>query len=278
MARATSDLTLKWVATHPFLSPILELEDTVEALLPPTVSALPSPPWAEVGEAFSAGMPLLANEALRRELIRLATEGLRGLVGELRQADVPESLLTASVELDAWLREPKRAEATVRWALTHGAEETEPPHAGVVRFLGWSVLRQLLSPLLEQYETFRQDKQWTHADCPTCGAAPMMAQLVNHGGVRHRYLSCGCCHTRWKFQRIGCPHCGNEAQDTLDSYELEGERELSISACRQCQGYVKTWAGAAAPELFLADWSTLHLDALAAEEGLRRYGTSLYDF
>ncbi len=281
MGRAVSDLQMRWVATHPFLSPIAELENTVAQLLPAEAPALPAPTpnafEAAFAAAFEAGTPLLAEEMLRREVVRLSAEGLHALVGELRQAAVPQSLLDACVELKAWLRERPRAEATMRWVLSHGAEETSPPHAGVVRFLGWAVLRRLLAGVLEEFETWRADKQWTHADCPTCGAAPMMAQLVNRGGVRHRLLSCGCCQTKWKFQRIGCPHCGNEAQETLDSYELEGEGELSISACRQCQGYVKTWAGASDAQLFLADWSTLHLDALAAEEGLRRHGTSLYD-
>jgi FdhE protein len=40
---------------------------------------------------------------------------------------------------------------------------------------------------------------------------------------------------------------------------------------------VKTVTAEGAPDLLVADWSTVHLDALARSKGYRRLGASLYE-
>ena len=57
---------------------------------------------------------------------------------------------------------------------------------------------------------------------------------------------------------------------------MEGE-PFRIDLCRACKGYVKTYVGEGEEDLFLSDWSTLHLDLLAVRRGFRRLGASLYD-
>jgi FdhE protein len=107
-----------------------------------------------------------------------------------------------------------------------------------------------------------------------------MARLVAVADGRQRELACGCCGTRWRYQRIGCPFCGNEAPATLDALEVDSEPEFRLDACRACGGYVKTWLGPgddADASLFLSEWPTLHLDALAKDRGLRRAGASLFE-
>jgi FdhE protein len=106
---------------------------------------------------------------------------------------------------------------------------------------------------------------------------PVQAQLVQADAGRERRLACGCCGTRWRFKRIGCPYCGNEAPGRIDVFEIEGEAGLRLDVCQDCKGYVKTVARERPPDLLLADWSTIHLDALAREKGFRRMGTSLYE-
>ena len=84
----------------------------------------------------------------------------------------------------------------------------------------------------------------------------MMAQLVpSSQGARERLLACGCCETRWKYKRIGCPFCRNEDSDLLEILTVEDEQKLRIDA--------DTGLGHA-------------LELLAQERGLERRGKSLY--
>jgi FdhE protein len=58
---------------------------------------------------------------------------------------------------------------------------------------------------------------------------------------------------------------------------MEGEPALRIDHCEACRGYLKTYVGEGSEDLFLADWTSLHLDLLALDRGLKRLGRSLYD-
>ncbi len=90
-------------------------------------------------------------------------------------------------------------------------------------------------------------------------------------------MVCGCCATRWNYRRVGCPYCGEEAADKMALLELQGATGLRLDVCESCKGYVKTYAGQGQEALFLADWPTLLLDAMAGERGYVRRGASLFD-
>jgi FdhE protein len=104
-----------------------------------------------------------------------------------------------------------------------------------------------------------------------------MAQLAGVDPGRKRLLSCGCCGTRWQFKRTGCPFCEVDAQ-RLASVTIEGEPGLRIDHCESCGGYLKTYVGQGNETLWLSDWSSLHLDLIAHDRGLKRLATSLYEF
>jgi FdhE protein len=59
---------------------------------------------------------------------------------------------------------------------------------------------------------------------------------------------------------------------------VEGESGLRIDHCASCGGYLKTYDGHGHERLLLSDWSSLHLDVLAADRGLKRLAASLYEF
>jgi FdhE protein len=103
-----------------------------------------------------------------------------------------------------------------------------------------------------------------------------MAQLVGVDPGRMRYLSCGCCGTRWRFRRTACPFCESNSQ-RLGVVAVEGEKPLRVDYCESCRGYLKTYDGQGDEALFLADWSSLHLDLVARDRGLKRLGTSLFE-
>jgi FdhE protein len=91
-----------------------------------------------------------------------------------------------------------------------------------------------------------------------------------------RFLSCGCCGTRWRYSRTGCPFCEKDDRK-LASLSIEGESGLRIDSCESCQGYLKTYDGEGNEAVLLADWTSLHLDVLAHDHGLKRLAASLYD-
>jgi FdhE protein len=101
--------------------------------------------------------------------------------------------------------------------------------------------------------------------------------LVGADPGRMRLLSCGCCGTRWQFKRTGCPFCETDTQ-RLASVTIEGEPVLRIDHCESCGGYLKTYDGQDHEALFLSDWSSLHLDLIAHDRGLKRLAASLYEF
>jgi len=104
-----------------------------------------------------------------------------------------------------------------------------------------------------------------------------MAQLVGVDPGRMRLLSCGCCGTRWQFKRTGCPFCETDSQ-RLASVIIEDETGLRIDHCESCGGYLKTYDGQGNESLLLSDWSSLHLDLIAHDRGLKRLAASLYEF
>jgi FdhE protein len=77
---------------------------------------------------------------------------------------------------------------------------------------------------------------------------------------------------------MGCPFCGVCDDRRLAVLALEGEAGLRIDYCKSCNGYLKTYEGQERGESFLlADWSSLHLDVLARDRGLKRLATSLFE-
>jgi FdhE protein len=59
---------------------------------------------------------------------------------------------------------------------------------------------------------------------------------------------------------------------------VEGEATLRIDHCGACGGYLKTYVGQGDEALLLSDWSSLHLDLLAQDRGLKRLAASLFEF
>jgi len=101
--------------------------------------------------------------------------------------------------------------------------------------------------------------------------------LVGIDPGRVRLLSCGCCGTRWRYRRTGCPFCENEDEHRLGSVAVGGEENLRIDYCGSCGGYIKTYNGSGSESVLLADWTSLHLDVIARDRGLNRLAVSLYE-
>ena len=134
-----------------------------------------------------------------------------------------------------------------------------------------------LRPIVTAFDAWRDDDKWLRRHCPTCGSLPAMAQLVGADPGRKRLLSCGCCRTRWQFKRTGCPFCEGRFS-TTGEHRHRRRPCLRIDHCESCKGYLKTYNGQGDEALLLADWSSLHLDLIAHDRGLKRLAASLYEF
>jgi len=104
-----------------------------------------------------------------------------------------------------------------------------------------------------------------------------MGQLVGTDPGRLRKLSCGRCRTRWRYRRTACPFCDSQDEHRLSVVAVEGEGGLRIDYCQTCGGYLKTYDGEGSENILLADWTSLHLDFIARDRGLKRMAASLYD-
>ena len=191
-------------------------------------------------------------------------------------APLPGKLAQETSALDSELRgDPDAPRRAVTWLLDRDVYASACP--GLLRYLGWTVLARYL-----HLSWMRSLDGGTRSDGSAATArladhGPAMAQLVGTDPGRLRLLSCGCCKTRWRYRRTGCPFCENQNDHRLAVLAVEGEGGLRIDYCEACRGYLKTYDGEGSENVLLADWTSLHLDIIAHDRGLIRSAASLYE-
>ena len=265
-----------WVSRHPYLQPVADLHTQVTAACadgPRVFATIPN--WDDYDHDYHRSVPLLASSCAGVEL-QPAEEILVSLLAKLGSLCLPQRLVAESRELDDQLHSevaaPQRA---LQWLL--GTENFAPAHPGLLRYLGWTALARYLYPIVDGFSKWRDEELWLRPYCPTCGSAPSMSQLVEIDSARRRLLSCGCCGTRWQYRRMSCPFCETTDTHRLSVLAIEGEGDLRIEYCESCRAYLKTYIGAGSETVFLADWTSFHLDIIALDRGLKRLAGSLYE-
>jgi len=148
--------------------------------------------------------------------------------------------------------------------------------SGFTRAAGWAVVSRWLAPVLSAFAAWRDEEAWMRPYCPACGAAPAMAHLAGTDPGRMRLLVCGACRTRWRYSRTACPFCEKDER-RLNVLAVEGESGLRLDVCEGCNGYLKTYDGGGDEDVLLLDWTSLHLDVVALDRGLKRLAGSLYE-
>ena len=265
-----------WLEAHAYLQPVAELAAEVDraAAAIETLQA-PIPDWEDYRPDFLAGVPLLHSADAAIDL-EPGGRAAAALIERLALARSSGWLAAETRDLHAELqREPHAGRRVVD--LLVGDERAVPLFPGLARYLGWTAMRRFLGPAVLAFDNWRDEEKWLRRYCPTCGSLPAMAQLAGEEHGRQRLLSCGCCGTRWHFKRTCCPFCESDSQ-RLESVIVEGESGLRIDHCASCGGYIKTYDGLGDESLLLSDWSSLHLDVIAADRGLKRLAASLYEF
>lgn len=265
-----------WLAKHPYLRPVADLSAAVEGALAELKSARAGiPSWDDYAADFHEGVPLLQSLGAA---IDLDPAGAMVVALVERLADtgsLPDRLAAEVRELAHELRRDGNAPLLIAsWLL--GEEVFAPSSPGLLRYLGWTAMACYLRPVVEAFARWRDEERWLRRYCPTCGSLPAMAQLVGADPGRKRFLRCGCCATRWQYGRTRCPFCENDSH-RLAIVGLESEAGLRIDSCESCRGYLKTYDGLGDESLFLSDWSSLHLDVIAHDRGLKRAAASLFE-
>jgi FdhE protein len=266
----------RWLAAHSYLRPVAQVVAEVDRASA-AIDALDAriPDWEDYGPDFLAGVPLLSSADGAVDLEpggRMAQALLERLASGTAAGNLAAEARTLETALQ---REPHVARRIVDVLL--GEETTREAVPGLLRYLGWTAMGRYLRPVVNAFDGWRDEERWLRRYCPMCGSLAAMAQLVGVDPGRRRLLSCGCCRTRWQFKRTGCPFCDTDAQ-RIASVSIEGEPRLRIDHCEACSGYIKTYTGEGDESLFLSDWSSLHLDLIAHDRGLKRLAASLYDF
>ena len=265
-----------WLEVHPYLRPVAAFSAEVDgaAAALETLQA-PIPDWEHYRPDFLAGVTLLHSADAAIDL-EPGGRTAAALIERLAMTRSAGWLAAETRALHAELqREPHAARRLADLLL--GDESAVPLFPGLARYLGWTAMRRFLGPIVLAFNDWRDEERWRRRYCPACGSLPAMAQLVGEEYGRQRRLACGCCGTRWHFTRTSCPFCESDSQ-RLESMIVEGESGLRIDHCASCGGYIKTYDGLGNESLLLSDWSSLHLDVLAADRGLKRLAASLYEF
>ncbi len=129
-------------------------------------------------------------------------------------------------------------------------------------------LRPALERFAEQYGDIIARSGWSEGYCPVCGKEPKIGEIK--GDEEQRYLFCNQCGLEWNYSRTKCHFCGNEEQQSLAYFTVEGEERYRVDVCNVCKRYVKMVYSNDSEDLTnldVEDIATLHLDMLAAEEG-----------
>ena len=253
-----------WLARHPYLQPVASLRAVVDdAAARVTGTVVREPDWKGYLADFHAGIPLLESERVVIDIAGPLTV-VQSMVETLLSMSLPPGLAAQCVALDHDLR---------------AGSDADPPsvHSGLFRCLLWAVLARDLRPVVVAFARWRDEERWLRNYCPTCGETPAMGQLVGKDPGRMRLLACGCCGTRWRYRRTGCPFCERTDDHRLAVVGVEGESGLRLDYCDGCHGYLKTYDGEGSESVLLADWTSLHLDLLARDRGLKRMAASLYE-
>jgi FdhE protein len=265
-----------WLRSHPYLQSVAQLYAQVDAatgaISPLECSALG---WEHYADDFLGGVPLFRSSAVVIDYSPVE-KIIPSLLNRLVSSSLPTNLIE---ELGSLRRELLSDPAAARHLMAGLLDHNSCPrsNSGLERYLGWTALARYLRPLIETFGTWRDEERWLRNYCPTCGSLPAMAQLVGVDQGRQRFHCCGCCRTRWLYLRTGCPFCGNADDHRLAALTVEGEGGLRIDYCESCRGYLKTYAGEGSEGILLADWTSIHLDVIACDRGLKRLAASLYE-
>ena len=109
---------------------------------------------------------------------------------------------------------------------------------------------------------------WEKGYCPICGSFPSIALIEEEGGKR--FLHCSSCGHDWRFTRVVCPYCENDAKQGMDYFYIEKKTQESAFVCDKCKKYLVTLFRAGslfARDMDIAAINLIHLDMIMQDKG-----------
>ncbi|MEK6655764.1 MAG: formate dehydrogenase accessory protein FdhE, partial [Thermodesulfobacteriota bacterium] len=147
-------------------------------------------------------------------------------------------------------------------------EEGEENSYDLVELFIEESLRPALEKVVQAYGDVVRKSEWSEGYCPICGREPKIGEIRDEEETR--YLFCNQCGFQWSFRRIRCPFCGNEEQQTLAYFTIEGDERYRVDVCNACKRYIKIVDFRETnrkADMDVEDIATLHLDMLSNDEG-----------
>jgi FdhE protein len=212
---------------------------------------------------LEAGRPLLAGTSVPvdADVADRILEEICGSLGTPEAMRIGESARSRPIDFQA-----------VAEALVAGRDPALVEVRGVSGELLAFVLLAALRPSFrchaERLQPLSEEVAWHRAVCPICGSVPSLAELRGQPGWR--YLRCALCEAAWRVPRLRCPFCGTTDHTQLRYLRIEDDPSLRLDLCEACRRYIKIRIapdGQAEEDPFGWDLATLHLDALAQEQG-----------
>ncbi len=154
--------------------------------------------------------------------------------------------------------------------LQETAEKIASPVQQVI-FLGVSAIKPSLWYVRAKFANHvPPDFPWRKNYCPICGSLPSLLLLKEKEG--RKYGSCAWCEHQWLMNRIECPYCLNQLQESLGYIAIEDDEVYRVEYCESCKHYFKLIDCRpleVEPVPPLEEFTTLHLDMLAQEKGYK---------
>ena len=140
----------------------------------------------------------------------------------------------------------------------------------IFSFITQESIRPSVTVEMERLSKGLETETWQKGLCPICGSLPHLSLLKEEVGKR--YLLCSSCGYQWRIERLVCPFCGNNEQESLQYFCAEGEEAYRIDLCNKCHQYIKMLdlRKIEGVDPILEDLSTVHLDFLASQKDYKR--------
>jgi formate dehydrogenase maturation protein FdhE len=224
----------------------------------------------QLERALAAGRPILGFEQIPIDWSDLRLM-LRATADTMRKHESIEA--EDYRRADALARDADGLPAAMRnWyqcarPASAGGGEVDAAIAGLEPLLALA-MRPFLSRCADAIMARTLFRGWTHGTCPLCGGEPDLAVITP---AAERLLICSRCASRWRFDQLACPFCGNADRGRLTSFATR-DGWYRLTACDVCQRYIKAFDGRNATRTVLPAVdaiATLPLDAAAAQRGYR---------
>jgi FdhE protein len=203
-----------------------------------------------------------ASCSLFRSLCEIGKDANPHLTEQVKK--IEENTHNKRLDLRGLLREAANEQKVEQIANELGLDKK------VLLFLIDNSVKPSIEAGVEKYLNEIDTATWMKGCCPICGSLPFLSLLKEEVGKR--FLLCSYCGYQWRTDRMICPFCNNNEQESLHYFYAEGEDAYRIDLCDKCHQYIKTIDLRTLGELDLPleDLATLHLDISASQKGYKR--------